>query len=437
MRAPFNFLFTICKNCNTLLFILTGGSESLLDLFKTPKLYWYRLVLAVFQPFYIRYFRLKAEGLDNLPKNGPYLMVANHSHLLDPFFIGALIRKPVFQMASNEFFRKPLMRRFMWAMGAFPRKKGFVDFKSIKYAIHIVKKLGFPLIIYPEGGRNWDGETLPVLKSTAKLVKLLNVPLVTIVSKGNYIAYPRWANKKRKSRITIHYSKPVVFDRKSSDAEIIDYIQKGIYNNDNFTQVSKIRGNKPAEGLTRLIWRCPACRTLESLVEKDGTTILCTNCGKKWEVNIQCFMHEHGENKWRAIKEYADLMFDEKEIVSMDDEKLDKPIHESLAPEEKVFLRSNSVTLFHEPLYPRLEKVGDGVLYLTNRRLIFLLNGHEKIRSYGFEQIRGRSTERNTLFQIVLDDDIARFEMRNESCYKWEIIYDYVREMAGYSREDE
>jgi len=364
-------------------------------------------------------------------------MVANHSHLLDPFFIGALIRKPVFQMASNEFFRKPLVRRFMWAMGAFPRKKGFVDFKSIKYAIHIVKKMGYPLMIYPEGGRNWDGETLPVLKSTAKLVKLLNVPLVTIVSKGNYLAYPRWANKRRKSRITIHYSKPVMFGRKSSDAEIIRHIQTGIYNNDNFTDIEKIRGKRPAEGLTRLLWRCPSCRTLESLTEKDDTTILCTNCGKQWEVNLHCFMRESRENTWQTVKEYADLMFDEQEVIPIENEDLDTSVREELGPHEEVYLRSKSVTLYHEPVYPRLEKVSDGKLYLTNSRLIFFPNSSKHTLSYDFEHIRGRSTERNTFFQIVLDDDIARFEMLSESCYKWEIFYDYVRKRGGYSDTEE
>ena len=112
----------------------------MIDLFKTPKLYFYKLILTLVRPFYIRYFKLKAVGIENIPQKGPYMLVANHSHLLDPFFIGSLLRRPVFQMASNESFRKPLMRRFMWAMGAFPRKKGFVDFKSIKYAINLVKK---------------------------------------------------------------------------------------------------------------------------------------------------------------------------------------------------------------------------------------------------------------------------------------------------------
>lgn len=402
----------------------------MLDLFKTPKLYFYRFVLLVVQPFYIKYFRLRAVGLENLPDKGPYLIVANHSHLLDPFFIGALIRKPVFQMASNEFFRKPLVRRFMWAMGAFPRKKGFVDFKSIKYAINIVKK-GYPLVIYPEGGRNWDGETLPILKSTAKLVKLLNVPLVTVVSRGNYLAYPRWADRRRKSPITIYYSKPVQFDRKTPDEEIIDYIQKGIYNNDNYTKVEYIKGKDPAVGLPRLLWRCPECRTIDALREIDSRHIKCMHCGKTWEVNLNCFMRECDKDEWKAVKEFSDRMFKEEEIVPIEvDEKL--PLNEG----EKIYLKSKKVSLYHEPYYPKLEKVSDGTLFLTSRRLIFL-EDDGKVLSYNFSDIRGNSTERNYIFQIVLDDDIARFEMRNESCYKWEILYRYIRKKEGFKPEEE
>jgi 1-acyl-sn-glycerol-3-phosphate acyltransferase len=177
----------------------------MMDLLKPPKLYWYWFILLCVKPFYVRIFKIHAVGLESLPKKGPYLLVGNHSHKLDPFFIGGMIGRPIFQMASDEFFRIPIMRRFMWAMGAFPRRKGSHDIKSIKYAIKRVNA-GFPLAIYPEGGRNWDGETLPTLRSTAKLVKLLKVPLVTVVSKGNYLSFPRWADKMRRGPITIYYS---------------------------------------------------------------------------------------------------------------------------------------------------------------------------------------------------------------------------------------
>jgi len=401
-----------------------------IDLFQTPKLYFYRNVLRFFQPFYVRFFRLKGVGRENLPKDGPYLVVANHSHLLDPFFIGAIIRRPVFQMASNEFFRKPLMRRFMWSMGAFPRKKGFIDFKSIKYAIQLVKK-GFPLVIYPEGGRNWDGETKPILKSTAKLVKLLDVPVVTVVSKGNYLAFPRWADRKRKSPITIYFSKPIKFSRSTPDEEIINYIQMGIYNNDNYTMIQKIRGKNPAEGLTRLLWRCPYCREIEALSEKDGRYLTCTHCGREWEVNLHCYMRERGFSSWRPIKEYADLMFREEEVKPIEE----GFIHPSLSS-EKVYLQSGLITLYHEPAYPLLEKVACGRLALTGKGLTFVSQDDEKVHNYPFEDIRGRSTERNTIFQIILDDDIARFEMLHESCYKWEIMYDFIRKRGGFREEE-
>lgn len=402
----------------------------MLDLFKLPRLYWNRLVLWGFQPFYIRYFKLKAVGLENVPKEGSCLIVANHSHLLDPFFIGALIRRPVFQMASNEFFRKPLVRQFMWAMGAFPRKKGFTDFKSIKHAIHIVRE-GHPLVIYPEGGRNWDGETLPILRSIAKLVKLLGVPLVTVVSKGNYIAYPRWADKRRKSPIVIHYSKPVLFGRKSTDDEIIEYMRKGIYNNDNYTAIKRIGGKNPARGLWRLLWRCPGCRAIDALREKDGRFLCCAECGKRYEVDLRCNMREEGNGTWRAVKEYSDMMFREEEITPLVNER-----ELELTQDEQIYLRSKRVELLHEPVYPNLEKEGDGILYLTDRRLIFENEDSGDITSYTFELIRGRSTERNNIFQVILEDDIARFIMSKESCYKWEVVYDHIRRRGGYKNDE-
>jgi 1-acyl-sn-glycerol-3-phosphate acyltransferase len=396
-------------------------------------------MLTILKPLVVRVFKLRAVGLENLPKTGAYLICANHSHLLDPFFVGGFVMRPVYQMASNEFFRRPLQARFMRAMGAFPRRKGSPHLKSIRYAIETVRS-GIPLVIYPEGGRNWDGETLPSISSTAKLVKLLKVPLVTVVSKGNYLAWPRWADRRRRSPITIHYSEPVLFGEDASEKEIIRHIEKGIYNNDNYTPVPKIKGKDPARGLPRLLWRCPACRTLDALAEKDGSRIECGSCGKVWEVNLRCFMREEGGRTWRAVKEYSDLMFREDEVLPLKDPGSGLP---ERRPGERVYLRSRRVTLYREPLYPRIEKVGTGTLFLTDRGLVFVTEGNgdggagSGALSYDFAAILGRSTEKNTLFQIVLEKDIARFRMHGESCYKWELFYDFVRKRSGFRAHQE
>ena len=360
-------------------------------------------------------------GLENIPRTGSFLLFANHSHKLDPFFISAFVRRPIFQMASNEYFRIPIMRRFMWAMGAIPRQKGTSDRKSLRYTFKIIEK-GYPFAVYPEGGRNWDGETLPILDSTARLIKQLKLPVITAVLKGNYLAWPRWANKCRRSPITLHFAKPITFDKNTPNEEINNWIQSAIDNSDNYTKIEKIKGRRPAEGLTRLLWRCPSCRALEGLVEKNGNSLKCIACGSEWEVNLHCQMRERGNGSWKPIKEYANLMVQEVEFVPLAHER-----GTFLEEDEQVYLQSGEITMYHQPKYPKLKKVDDGSLYLTDRDLVFVKRGDGKPIRYRFEEIRGMSTEKNFIFQIgTKDRQIARFEMPKESCLKWEIYYDYV-----------
>ncbi len=402
------------------------GEFCKMNLYKIPKLYFYRFLLVWLPPIYTRMFKIRAEGLENVPGEGPFLIIGNHSHKLDPFFIGAMIRRPIFQMASNEYFRFPLMRRFMWAMGAFPIERySSVDIRAIRHAIRLVKKRGHPLAIYPEGGRNWDGKTLPILKSTANMVKHLGVPVVAAVSEGNYTAWPRWANKRRKCPITIHFAKPVTFDQNTPFKEIIDRMQKAIDHNDNYTNIEWVRGKRPAEGLTRLLWGCPRCRTLEGLVEKGGDTLVCSQCGKQWEVNLYCMMRETGSDLWKPIKEYADLMFREGEIIP-----IEYDIGDHLEYGEQVYLQSGEITLYDQPGYPKLRKIDDGLLLLTNRGLVFIKKSDERSFRYSFDKIRGWSVEKNFIFQIGMEDKvIGRFEMQHESCLKWEYYFDYVRKL--------
>jgi 1-acyl-sn-glycerol-3-phosphate acyltransferase len=54
------------------------------------------------------YFRLEAHGRDNVPRQGPVLLVANHSSVLDPPVIGALLHRQMAFLAKAELFRIPL-----------------------------------------------------------------------------------------------------------------------------------------------------------------------------------------------------------------------------------------------------------------------------------------------------------------------------------------
>ena len=164
---------------------------------------------------------------------------------------------------------------------------------------------------------------------------------------------------------------------------------------------------------------------MEGLVENGGDTLVCSQCGKQWEVDLYCVMREAGSDPWKPIKEYADLMFREEETIPVEHD-----FGDHLENGEQVYLQSGDITLYDEPEYPKLRKIGDGELLLTNRGLVFIKKSDEKSFKYSFEKIRGWSVEKNFIFQIGMKDkEICRFEMHRESCLKWELYFEYVRKL--------
>jgi 1-acyl-sn-glycerol-3-phosphate acyltransferase len=87
----------------------------------------YRVVRALFVPFFLVYFRLQRIGREHLPRSGPLLLASNHRSFLDPFVIGTLVRRPVYYMAKRELFEKRWQAWVLNALGAFPVDRGAGD----------------------------------------------------------------------------------------------------------------------------------------------------------------------------------------------------------------------------------------------------------------------------------------------------------------------
>jgi hypothetical protein len=209
--------------------------------------------------------------------------------------------------------------------------------------------------------------------------------------------------------------------------EVTEWVQKAIDNNDNYTKVERIKGRRAAEGLTRLLWRCPECRVIEGLQERNGNELVCSQCGKEWEVNLLCHMRELDADIWKPVKEYADLVVRGEEIL------LIEPDTTSFIKEDElVYLQSGDIMLYNEPRYPKFKKVDDGRLYLTRKGLVFVKRSDGESIRYAFKEIWGRSTEKNYIFQIGMKErQIARFKMPHESCLKWEIFYNLIRDKVA------
>ena len=137
--------------------------------------------------------------------------------------------------------------------------------------------------IFAEGQRSWDGVSLRIIPSTAKLVKLAKVPVLVSLIKGGYKTIPRWSFHTRRGRVVIEQKLAVSAEEvKSLSAdEITERIESALAHDDseyqNDPRVPYV-SNRPAESLQLALFYCPNCSSLNTM-NSSGRRFFCDSCG--------------------------------------------------------------------------------------------------------------------------------------------------------------
>ena len=102
-------------------------------------------------------YRLQAEGVENLPAEGGYVLASNHLSNFDPWVLAYPLwpRRRLRSMAKSELFN-PLLTPLLRASGAFPVRRGGMDRNAYRMAVEIVRS-GEVLLVFPEGARRGKG----------------------------------------------------------------------------------------------------------------------------------------------------------------------------------------------------------------------------------------------------------------------------------------
>jgi 1-acyl-sn-glycerol-3-phosphate acyltransferase len=102
-------------------------------------------------------FRLRATGKEHIPREGGFVLSANHLSNLDPWPLGLPMfpRRQIRFMAKAELFRWPL-GPIVKAGGAFRVRRGEGDVGAIETAVQLVRE-GEVVAIFPEGTRRRKG----------------------------------------------------------------------------------------------------------------------------------------------------------------------------------------------------------------------------------------------------------------------------------------
>ncbi len=160
----------------------------------------YLLVRAVFEPFFLVYFRMKRIGREHIPGEGPVIVASNHRSFLDPFVIATMARRPMYYLTKKELFAWPVVAWMLSALGAFPVDRGAGDSESIDTAKAILAR-GEIVLIFPEGTRTRPGSLGEPKRGVGRLALETGVPVVPVAVIGTEAVRRGWRIRPHKVRI--------------------------------------------------------------------------------------------------------------------------------------------------------------------------------------------------------------------------------------------
>ena len=345
----------------------------------------------------------------------PYLVIGNHTNFYDGFLVNLFIQEPICFLVSDEYFRKPLLKWLLTIEGSIPKKKFLADFTAIKEALK-AKAAGRIIGIFPEGKRNWDGSTEEIIFATAKLIKMLNIPVVRALMKGSYLAFPRWASYKRKGKISFSYDLVLTPEKiqELSIEQIHQDIQKSLsYSEYDFQReiMNIYRGKNLAEKLELYLFLCPHCHQLGSL-HSYGDILKCQSCSYEVQYNQYGFFNSRKQllyfdnpanwNQWQ-VNYSNDLL---------------KKYYKNRS--EEIFIKDKGVCLNKINEHNKMDTEKGCQLVLKGERLA-LENKSSGNLDFFLTLIKGINVQYNDHLEFYYRNELYQFyfDLPSVSAYKW------------------
>lgn len=148
------------------------------------------------------FYKLRVEGLENIPETGRVVICSNHVGFNDPILMTAIMPRKLTYMAKKELFKNRVLSAIITKLGAFPVDRETSGLSAIKTAIKILKS-DKVFAMFPQGTRVKEEDLDSAKPGVAMIAIKSKSPVVPVYIDTEY---------KKFKKLRVNVGRPLNFD---------------------------------------------------------------------------------------------------------------------------------------------------------------------------------------------------------------------------------
>lgn len=259
-------------------------------------------------------FRYTSEGMEKVGRNEPCLILMNHSCFLDLQIASTILYPRPYNIICTSDGFVGLGGLMAWAMrtiGCVPTRKFVTDLTLVQDMVYCLKDLKTSVLMYPEASYSFDGTCTALPRKMGVLLKKLDVPVVMIETFGAFSRNPLYNELQVRKSIPVSAKVRLLYSREDLKEKSVKELSDGLDAAFSFDQFRwqkengiKITDGFRADGLERILYKCPHCG-MEGELTGKSTGLTCRHCGRHWELTpIGDLAASEGETEFTHIPDW-------------------------------------------------------------------------------------------------------------------------------------